>query len=90
MAYADTANVTVTKDWGSLGTSPLAFTNDTGLTIQVFRQASGTPAASRAGTPVDPGQRYENGNSGEVLYARLMPDTATASPSKTVVVDQWA
>lgn len=89
MAYADTASVTVTSAWGALGTSPLAFTNTTGLSMEVFRQASGTPAATVSGTPVDPGQRYENGNSSEVLYARLMPDSSSASPSKTVVVDGW-
>lgn len=89
MAYADTTSVTVTAAWGALGTSPLAFTNTTGLSMQVFRQASGTPAADRSGTPVDPGQRYENGNSGEVLYVRLMPGAATTAPTAVLVVDAW-
>lgn len=89
MAYADTTSVTVTAAWGALGTSPLAFTNTTGLSMQVFRQASGTPAETVSGTPVDPGQRYENGNSGEVLYARLMPFVAGSAPSAAVAVDGW-
>lgn len=89
MAYADTTSVTVTSAWGALGTSPLAFTNTTGLSMQVFRQASGTPAATVNGAPVEPGQRYENSRAAEVLYARLMPFVAGSSPSAAVVVDGW-
>lgn len=89
MAYADTTAVAATSAWGSLGTSPLAFTNTSGFSAQVFRKASGTPAATDVGTAVDPGQRYENGTTGEVLYVRLMPGASRTAPAAAFAVDQW-
>lgn len=89
MSYADTAQVAATSAWGALGTSPLAFTNTSGFGCQVFRKASGSPAAADVGTPVDAGQRYENGTTGEVLYVRLMPGPPDETPGANLTVDQW-
>lgn len=88
MAYADTASVLVTSAWTLIGTSPLRFTNTTGLGMQVFRKAT-APASTAAGAPLDPGRAYENSNSGETVYARLMAGPASAAPSASVVVDAW-
>lgn len=88
MPYADTAAVTVTTAWTSLGVSPLSFVNAADLSMQVFRQASGVPAATVVGAALEAGQKYVNEGAEEIVYARLMPDQRTASPTRTIFVER--